>query len=287
MKNGCKEFISKAMDSINDIHYFDNRLHDITFTQTTLRIALKRGYCVEETMQLLDDLRNYIVYLYEHIKQLEKDKQYLLRGKLNLKYQGGKMDNYIACEQAYKNGYEQGKKDALQKENKKIQANSSEIEFYAEKITMRQVIIARKDLNMSPGKLAAQVSHASLAFITKKLQNPERLDEICRNGNEVIYYIPYIQLDKNIYKEWVCGTFTKTICEAKNKNQLEKAIAIAKELGLQENVDYFLIKDCCFTELVPEEVDENGVGRTLTCIGFKPLPNEIAHKISKKFQLYK
>ena len=29
---------------------------------------------------------------------------------------------------------------------------------------MRQLIIARKDLNMSPGKLAAQVSHASMAF---------------------------------------------------------------------------------------------------------------------------
>lgn len=31
---------------------------------------------------------------------------------------------------------------------------------------MRQVIIARKDLNMSPGKLAAQCCHASLSFIT-------------------------------------------------------------------------------------------------------------------------
>ena len=31
---------------------------------------------------------------------------------------------------------------------------------------MRQLIIARKDLQMSPGKLAAQCCHASLAFLT-------------------------------------------------------------------------------------------------------------------------
>ena len=31
---------------------------------------------------------------------------------------------------------------------------------------MRQLIIARKDLQMSPGKLAAQCYHASLAFLT-------------------------------------------------------------------------------------------------------------------------
>jgi peptidyl-tRNA hydrolase len=29
----------------------------------------------------------------------------------------------------------------------------------------KQIIIARKDLNMSPGKLAAQVSHGSIIFI--------------------------------------------------------------------------------------------------------------------------
>ena len=36
---------------------------------------------------------------------------------------------------------------------------------------MRQLIIARKDLNMSVGKLASQVSHASMAFLTTPLRD--------------------------------------------------------------------------------------------------------------------
>jgi len=64
------------------------------------------------------------------------------------------------------------------------------------------------------------------------------------------------------------------------------AITIAEELGLVENKDFFLIRDACHTELEPEEFDENGEGMTLTCIGFRPLPDEIAHQISYKFHLY-
>lgn len=59
---------------------------------------------------------------------------------------------------------------------------------------------------------------------------------------------------------------------------------MAEELGLEEGKDFFLIRDRCLTELEP---DEDGIGWTLTAIGFKPLDDETAHKISKKYQLYK
>ena len=45
---------------------------------------------------------------------------------------------------------------------------------------MRQLIIARKDLNMSPGKLAAQVAHGSLAYFMKLLRDHEA------NGQPVV-----------------------------------------------------------------------------------------------------
>lgn len=148
---------------------------------------------------------------------------------------------------------------------------------------MRQVIITRKDLNMSPGKLAAQVAHASWAFLSQEIRDAGTVI-----GGSLPDYveIPLI-IKKDIYEQWFCGIFTKTICEAKNYQQLLKATRLAEELGLHKDEDYFLIWDACLTELTPEIIDENGIGRTLTCIGFRPLEDEVAWKISKKFQLYK
>lgn len=40
----------------------------------------------------------------------------------------------------------------------------------------KQIIIARKDLNMSSGKLAAQVSHCSMAFLNWFIRNNTDLD---------------------------------------------------------------------------------------------------------------
>ena len=204
----------------------------------------------------------------------------------------------------------------------------------------KQIIIARKDLNMSPGKLAAQVSHASMAFLTNQIREQayrevepdnyitvpckefingepcvklyrhpdlmyysqknfdEGKDEFYLKRNELHWeeyskdeiensYIAKLTFDKGLYENWINSSFTKVICEAKNKNKLMKAVEIAAGLGLKENEDYFIIRDNCLTELEPEEIDEEGVGRTITCIGFVPLPAATANLISKKFQLYK
>lgn len=81
------------------------------------------------------------------------------------------------------------------------------------------------------------------------------------------------------------------------------------EMGLVENQDFGMINDACLTELTPEYVyrkvvkkncenleqffrlilssDENGEGRCTVGIWFKPLKDEVAHSISKKYQLYK
>ena len=139
---------------------------------------------------------------------------------------------------------------------------------------------------MSAGKLAAQVSHASMAFISYKIKNSTCSKCYNTNIGKIRYGIDFY-LDADVYENWFNGSFTKVICEAKNRNQLMKVVDAAKELGLEEGRDFFLIKDNCYTELTPEEVDENGVGRTLTCIGFRPLPDDVAETLSRKYQLYR
>ena len=134
----------------------------------------------------------------------------------------------------------------------------------------KQIIIARKDLNMSPGKLAAQVSHGSMAFLSWFIRKNTDLD------GHVNGYI-----DEDVFHNWIEGEFTKCVLQAKNKNQLLKAKTMAEELGMKEGEDFWLIRDNCHTELEPEED-----GRTLTVIGFCPMDSEIIDKIGKKYHLY-
>lgn len=139
----------------------------------------------------------------------------------------------------------------------------------------RRIFIIRKDLQLSAGKLAAMVGHCAESYWTNLIKDSMHGDDC------------FLNIDMEIYNNYINGIFTKTICEAKNLNQLMKAKFLAEELGMVEGKDFSIIADCCLTELKPEYIDENGVGRTIVGIGFKPLPDEVAHKISKKYQLYK
>ena len=128
---------------------------------------------------------------------------------------------------------------------------------------------------MTPGKLAAQVSHGAMAFLSWFIRVNSDM-----NG----YVNGYI--DEGILHNWIEGSFTKCVLQAKNRNQLLKAKTMAEELGMYEGEDFWLIYDNCYTELTPDEVDDDGIGRTLTVIGFRPMDSEIIDKIGKKYHLY-
>ena len=86
---------------------------------------------------------------------------------------------------------------------------------------MRRLFIMRKDLNMSPGKLAVQIAHCAEAYWTRWIAH-HLTGECAGDCYEVHGYInPYEE-------EYISGVFIKTICEAKNKNHLLKNMGLSK-----------------------------------------------------------
>lgn len=156
---------------------------------------------------------------------------------------------------------------------------------------MRRVFIIRKDLHLKPGKLSAMIAHCAEAYWTNLLKNDfkqsveDGLDD--QNTDDVVGFPVYV--DYNIWHEYVNGIFTKTVCEARNINQLKKIEIyindIKSELGIKlvEGIDWGYINDRCLTDLTPENPD----GTCTVGVWFKPLPDDIAHRISKKFPLYR
>lgn len=187
---------------------------------------------------------------------------------------------------------------------------------------MRRIFIIRKDLHLTAGKLAAMVGHCCEAYWTNLMKhsavvdnefdeyhtvdpwNPDqpamyhsnrlnREAEAAFKRGETKFFVPkvasrptvtvHLEISKDIWNGYVNDIFTKTICEARNRNHLLKAETVAKELGLKECVDYGFINDKCLTELEPENED----GTTTVGMWFAPLADDTAHQISKKFPLYR
>lgn len=149
---------------------------------------------------------------------------------------------------------------------------------------MRRLFIIRKDLHLTAGKLSAMVAHCAEAYWTNLFRKNliHKWDAECE-GETKTYYSVNLLLNADIVDKYINDSFVKTICEAKNKNHLLKAVKLAENEGLKEDVHFGLIYDKCLTELEPEEED----GTTLVGIWFCPLSDEEAHKISKKYQLYR
>lgn len=120
-------------------------------------------------------------------------------------------------------------------------------------------------------KLSEEAFKAGKDFFTTLKENPRKTISIT------------VEIPKDIWNEYVNGIFTKTVCECRNKNQLKKAEDIAVSLGLVKGVDFGYINDRCLTDLTPE----NDNGTCTVGIWFKPLPDDVAHAINKKFQLYR
>ena len=114
----------------------------------------------------------------------------------------------------------------------------------------KQVIILRADLKMSPGKAAAQASHAAVSAAEKARRNNPRW-----------------------WKEWFESGQRKVVLKTSSKDELLNLEKKAKDLGLPTA----LISDMGLTELEPG---------TITALGIGPAPSNLIDKVTGSLPLY-
>lgn len=118
---------------------------------------------------------------------------------------------------------------------------------------IKQVIVMRKDLNMRKGKMVAQGSHASIAFLTRRIQ-----------GNEAI---------TDIQKQWLENSFVKVCVGVDSEQELLEIESKATEVG----IECHLVTDNGKTEF--------GGVPTKTCLALGPDLSEVLDKVSGHLKL--
>ena len=138
---------------------------------------------------------------------------------------------------------------------------------------------------MSAGKLAAQVSHGSMAFLSTLVKNNAERN----NRFAPPLYVVHFTLDAPTFEDWINGSFTKIVLQVKSREKFFSIVDAAREKGMKEGKDFFIIRDNCLTELTPEDEDDSSPtgGRTPTVIGFRPMKDEEIDPITKKLQLWR
>jgi len=119
---------------------------------------------------------------------------------------------------------------------------------------VKQVIVMRTDLNMRKGKMVAQGSHASIAFLCRKMQNKD---------------YEFTEAEKS----WVEGTFAKVCVGVGSEEELLNIYREANSRGVLVS----LITDSGRTEF-------NGV-QTNTCLAVGPDFNSKIDPITKHLKL--
>lgn len=132
---------------------------------------------------------------------------------------------------------------------------------------VKQVIVVRRDLKMKKGKLAAQVSHASMKIFF------DRIEEIYPDGRMQKPYKVLIEDVTPEMKEWIEGIFTKVVVGCDGEEELYQL----KQQAERMNCPVSLVIDNGLTVF-------NGV-KTPTCIAVGPADSELVDQITGHLKL--
>lgn len=137
----------------------------------------------------------------------------------------------------------------------------------------KQVIVVRRDLDMPAGKLAAQVAHAAMAFMTRVLRfTPDEEDIGYREGMTKAYRDIFIDEEA---APWIDGSFTKAVLMVHSEAELLEIYENAKKAGLRS----VLITD--------EGRTVFGGTPTHTCVAVGPNFVERINAVTRHLKLYK
>lgn len=139
---------------------------------------------------------------------------------------------------------------------------------------VKQIIVVRKDIvsKMGPGKLSAQVSHASLAPLLQIMRGGIPYEIVVPSEENLRLFVD-LEIGTPL-KDWIDGQFRKIILSVKNEEQLLKKYNEIKEAGFVVS----LIKDAGYTVFDKP---------TITCFGIEPLRSQDIDPFTKKLQLLK
>ncbi len=118
---------------------------------------------------------------------------------------------------------------------------------------VKQVIVVRRDLRMSRGKLAAQVAHAAVSCVF----------EILDSGNRT--WLEWLET-------WRATGQKKVVVRVDSEAELLRVYSEARQL----NLPTVIIEDAGRTELPPG---------TRTCVGIGPAPSRLIDKVTGNLKL--
>ncbi|MFC7226066.1 peptidyl-tRNA hydrolase Pth2 [Salinirubellus salinus] len=114
-------------------------------------------------------------------------------------------------------------------------------------MSYKQAIVARTDIGMGEGKLAAQVAHAALSA--------------------------YEDADDRTRKAWKGGGQKKIVLQASGEQELFRLADVAEREGLPNAI----VRDAGHTQLDPG---------TVTCLAVGPGPEELVDEVTGDLSLY-
>lgn len=132
---------------------------------------------------------------------------------------------------------------------------------------IKQIIVARRDLNMPPGKLAAQVAHASMGAVF-------RFSDIKYDSNADKIQSINLSLYRNIDIWLNEDSFTKIVLGVNSEQELQELFDLLTQKGLHP----VLITDNGKTVF-------NGVP-TVTCFGLPPYESFFVDQYTGHLKLF-